>query len=277
MTSLSVSIVSHYSDAAQLSLTLSSLIASIRQARHAGLLGEAQITLVDNTADAAEAGRVADLIKSVDPGEARVVMLALSENRGYGHANNQVIQSSGADLHLVLNPDVELDVAALTEMIACVNSSADIVLVMPSGRSRSGTPLYLAKGMPGFLTLVGRALPLSNALRDALGNARYELRRNIEEAGNRPLKVPLASGCCMLARGPALRACGGFDERYFMYFEDYDLSLRLGSQGSVMHCPSARIVHEGGGAARKGLRHLAWFARSATRFWRSHGFRWRSV
>jgi GT2 family glycosyltransferase len=58
-----------------------------------------------------------------------------------------------------------------------------------------------------------------------------------------------------------------------MYFEDYDLSLRIGKEATVAYEPKARIVHHGGDAARKGLRHVQWFVASAWRFFSRHGWK----
>ena len=85
--------------------------------------------------------------------------------------------------------------------------------------------------------------------------------------------VPLARGCFMLGPTALLTRVGGFDPRYFMYFEDYDLSLRIGRESQVAYVPRARIVHHGGDASRKGVRHVAWFVRSAWRFFARHGWR----
>jgi GT2 family glycosyltransferase len=60
-----------------------------------------------------------------------------------------------------------------------------------------------------------------------------------------------------------------------MYFEDFDLSLRLAKEAGIAYEPAARIVHHGGGAARKGLRHVLWFVASAFRFFSRHGWRWK--
>ena len=72
----------------------------------------------------------------------------------------------------------------------------------------------------------------------------------------------------------AFDAVKGFDEDFFLYFEDYDLSLRLASRGHLSYQPAVRIVHHGGFAARKGWRHLRLFAASALRFFSRHGWRW---
>ena len=78
----------------------------------------------------------------------------------------------------------------------------------------------------------------------------------------------------MLARTSALQAVGGFDERYFLHFEDLDLSLRMHAQGRVVSDPGVTLIHHGGHAARKGLAHLRLFLRSGLRFFNTHGWRW---
>ena len=96
--------------------------------------------------------------------------------------------------------------------------------------------------------------------------------------------TPTATSRSRACRWCRARACwssagrststGGFDPRYFLYFEDFDWSVRLAKTGQLVYLPSFRIVHHGGGAARKGWRHIRWFVQSGTRFYRRHGWRW---
>jgi GT2 family glycosyltransferase len=69
-----------------------------------------------------------------------------------------------------------------------------------------------------------------------------------------------------------LDAVEGFDPRYFLYFEDFDLSLRLSKVAPIAYVPAVRIVHHGGHAAAKGFAHIRWFATSARRFFSMHGW-----
>jgi len=85
--------------------------------------------------------------------------------------------------------------------------------------------------------------------------------------------IPIVSGCFMLSRTDTLKEINGFDERYFLYFEDFDLSLRMGKLGKLAYLPTMKIIHAGGHAARKGFAHLGMFARSGIRFFNSHGWR----
>jgi GT2 family glycosyltransferase len=78
----------------------------------------------------------------------------------------------------------------------------------------------------------------------------------------------------MLWRRDVLTVLKGFDPRFFLYFEDFDISLRAGKVTRVAAVAVVRIAHFGGGAARKGWKHVRMFARSARLFFGLHGWKW---
>ncbi|HIB84125.1 MAG TPA: hypothetical protein EYO59_05890 [Chromatiaceae bacterium] len=86
--------------------------------------------------------------------------------------------------------------------------------------------------------------------------------------------IPLASGCFMFFRTKLLRVLDGFSPDYFLYFEDYDLSMRVHELSDIVYVPMVRITHFGGHAAGKGLRHIWMFSVSAYRFFSRWGWRW---
>lgn len=89
----------------------------------------------------------------------------------------------------------------------------------------------------------------------------YELRDRLGPETKTPVGgIPIASGCFMLMKADVARTAGGFGSTYFLYFEDFDLSLRLAQHGDIVYLPAMRIRHAGGGAGRKGWRHLVMFA-----------------
>ena len=106
---------------------------------------------------------------------------------------------------------------------------------------------------------------------DQAAGERYEMRDVC--SGEAPVDVAIASGCFMLVRTAALRAVGGFNEDFFLYFEDFDLSLRLAEKGRLVFEPRMHIVHHGGYAANKGRAHVKYFIRSGIRFFNRHGWR----
>jgi GT2 family glycosyltransferase len=268
---LSATVVTYRPDAALLARALASLAAAVAHAREQHMLGPVRLFVVDNGPEGAhDALREALLAWPAQAGSLEVV--AGHGNVGYGRANNLVLDRLDSDFHLVMNPDVELDRAALAAGLAALREHPDVGLVAPDARGDDGARQYLCKRYPSLWVLFLRGFaPERVRRRFARALAEYEMRDVIGEQTVRG--VPLASGCFMLLRTPLFRRLGGFDPRFFLYFEDYDLSLRVGREASVAYVPQARIVHHGGEAAGKGVRHIAWFVRSAWRFFATHGWK----
>ncbi|MGH9576385.1 MAG: hypothetical protein ACRD3R_03025, partial [Terriglobales bacterium] len=133
--------------------------------------------------------------------------------------------------------------------------------------------LYLCKRYPSVLVLGLRGftpgLP-GGILRKRLDS--YEMR---DLPRDRPSTgIPLLSGSFMFCRRAPVAAIGGFADVFFLYFEDFDLSLRAAQRGRLAFVPSVRIVHRGGHAARKEPRHVMFFVRSAIAFFNRHGWKW---
>ena len=268
---LSVSIVTHRTDAATLGKALESLARAVAQARSAGELGAVEVHVIDNSPVNARAP--ARDAMAAWPAEAGTIALHAGHgNLGYGRANNLVLPMLRSDLHLVMNPDVEVAPEALREALRAMREHPDVGLVAPDVRGRDGERQYLCRRYPSLRALFLRGFApaaLRRSFRGLLDE--YEMRDVLGDGFFSG--VPLASGCFMLMRTPLLARLGGFDERFFMYFEDYDLSMRLSREARIAYVPQARIVHHGGGTSAKGLRHVGWFAASAWRFFARHGWK----
>ena len=272
--SLSVSIVVHDTSPELLQQVLVSLRRAAGIASAAGCLGRAIVDVLDNSPDPDQRRRVQEAVSRLPPEEALAVRYTrLPANRGFGAGHNAALHAVESDIHLVLNPDAVLEEDALRAGLARFAKAEDIVLLSPRVRSATGATEYLCRRYPSVLVLLLRGFapqPVRRLFRRRLDH--YEMRDLC--TGEREVDVLLASGCFMLVRSAALRAIGGFDERYFLYFEDYDLSLRLRNHGRLVFCPAMEIVHHGGYASGKGFRHVRYFVRSGTRFFRNHGWRW---
>ena len=269
--SLSATVVTYRSDPRLLARALHSLAEATRHARSAGLVGEMTLHIVDNGSAESEA-ELDEALQSWELEAGAVELHAGHGNVGYGRANNLVLDHLGSDVHLIMNPDVELEPGALREALSALDRHPEVGMVAPAVYGDDGAPQYLCKRYPTLWVLFLRGFaPGFLRRRFARALDEYEMRDVI--ADRFVARVPLASGCFMLARTPLLLKLGGFDPRFFMYFEDYDLSLRMGRYAGVAYVPGARIVHHGGEASRKGLRHVAWFLRSAWRFFSTHGWK----
>ena len=267
----SACIVTYRSDAALLTRAIASLAVAVEAARAAGALGSASLFIVDN-GDGQDREALEGAMAAWPPGAGSIALIAGHGNVGYGRANNLVLDRLQSDLHLVLNPDVELATDALAAAMGSLDAHPEVGLLAPAVRGDDGAPQYLCKRYPSVWVLFLRGFA-PGALRQRFARplARYEMR---EEIGERFVTgVPLVSGAFMLVRTALLKQVGGFDPGFFMYFEDYDLSVRLARVAQVAYEPAARIVHHGGEAARKGWRHVAWFTRSAWRFFSRHGWK----
>jgi len=266
-TSLSVSVVNYYSDSTQLARTLHTLVVAATEAEASGLLATMEISLVNN-------GGCVDLDEflSTLPGWLSVSILHQKENLGFGRAHNVAVDRVVSDFHLILNPDVELARDSLSVALTWITSNPGAIVLAPKVVDPDGNLSYLCREKPTlgvlFLRAIGPAC-LRMAFRSELH--RYEMR-DIIDCGEVVWDPPVISGCFMFFRTDALKALGGFDPGYFLYFEDYDLSHRAALSGRKAYVPAVRITHAGGGAARKGIWHILMFCRSAVRYFASYGF-----
>lgn len=269
---LTIAIVTFRPDARLLRRALASLANAVDAARAAGRLASAHLFLIDN-GDATPDAAVESALAAWPAAAGTLERVRGHGNVGYGRANNLVLSRLRSDYHLVMNPDVEAEPAALSAALAAMEERPEYGLVAPAVFAQDGTRLYLCKRYPSLWVLFLRGFaPASVRRRFARALEHYEMRDVIAERV--VTGVPLASGCFMLVRTPLFVRLGGFDPRFFLYFEDYDLTLRMAREAIVAYVPAARVVHHGGEAARKGWRHVAWFLRSAWRFFSTHGWKW---
>jgi GT2 family glycosyltransferase len=267
----SATIVTFRPDVPLLERTLASLAEAVRHARGAGLVSDAAVFVVDN-GPAELLPAIQNALRAFPPDAGTVELVHGHGNVGYGRANNLVLPRLDSDLHLIANPDVELDRGALAAAIEALDSDASLGVVAPSVCGPDGERQYLCKRYPSVWVLFLRGFaPAFLRRRYAAALDHYEMRD--VPPGEPFAPVPLVSGCFMLMRTALFTRLGGFDPRFFMYFEDYDLSLRAGRESRVAYVPAARIVHHGGEASRKGVRHVVWFLRSAWRFFAIHGWK----
>ncbi|MBL8523735.1 MAG: glycosyltransferase family 2 protein [Betaproteobacteria bacterium] len=273
---IAVSVVIFQPDVVWLERTLRSLAKALSFAHEAEEIGAARIYLVDNGA----ATRVSDSQSLLDgifqssPPWLSITTIAGQGNRGYGAGNNLAFaRDADADFLLVLNPDVDMDSAAIANGVRFLRADENCAMVTPVAAATDGSPLYLVKREPRVTTLLLRGFAPAFVQSWFAGRmADYERR---SEGWDTALDdVRHASGCFMLMRRPAFDLAGGFDEEFFLYFEDFDLSLRISQSSRIARCPDCRILHDGGGASAKGLGHVWMFARSAVRFFNKHGWRW---
>jgi len=180
-----------------------------------------------------------------------VSLIANPTNVGFGRAVNQALSRARAPFVLIMNPDCRLEPGALAALEDEMRREPQCAIAGPRILDPDGSVQGSARGDPDMFTgFFGR----STALRRLMPWLPAS-RRNVVDvsvpAGGPSLAVDWLSGACVLARCEALVAEGGFDERYFLYWEDADLCRRLRTRGyEVRYVPVATAVHRVGLSSR---------------------------
>jgi hypothetical protein len=154
----------------------------------------------------------------------------------------------------VLNPDIRLAANPFPALIGELERPGTVAgvvaprIVDPSGRTEDS-----ARRFPTLRGLVVKALGRASVLDYPIGSS--------------PFSPDWIAGMFMLFRHDAFRAVAGFDERYFLYYEDVDICARLRAAGyDVRLVPAVSAVHDARRASRSDWRHRAWHLQSVLRY-----------
>ncbi len=213
-------------------------------------------------------------------GDAGAQYLAIPSNPGYGGAVNRAVQALPASVEWVLvsNPDVALEPGALDALVAAGDADPRIGAVGPAILNEDGSVYPSARRIPSIRNGIGHAL-FANVWP---GNRWSRAYLDAPDAGGAAARDSgWLSGACLLVRRSAFDRVGGFDEGYFMYFEDVDLGFRMGRAGfRNRYEPAARVLHTGAhSTSGESAQMIDAHHRSAARFLgrRYPGARWLPV
>lgn len=276
--SLSVSIVTFQPDLDLLQKTLMSLTASLRSICNSHdnycRLNKKILWIVDNGPGKQYKGMLETVVSKLAKEDIwdKIEIISGHGNVGYGKGHNLAIQRSTEEYHLILNPDVIIKEDAIVNCITFMQKHHDVGLLAPAVYSANGQFQYLCKNYPSVLDLFLRGFfphRVRNLFRKRLN--RYEMRDRI--GSDIIYDIPIVSGAFMFFRCNVLHQISGFSDKFFLYFEDFDISIETRRVARTAYVPSVVITHMGGNAAKKGLRHIIMFIRSAIAFFSKHGWK----
>lgn len=177
-----------------------------------------------------------------------VVAIYNQKNSGFGAGNNAVIPRLHSDYHLLVNPDIEIDYDILSQLTAYMEAHPEIGILTPKVLNMDGTEQHLPKRKPRFIYLLSGRLPGLKRFRNHFTRA--------DELLNDPVPIDFCTGCFMFLRTDLFLKVGGFDERYFLYFEDADLTRKIQTYAQTIYFPHAYVYHQWHRASGKNLKFL---------------------
>lgn len=176
----------------------------------------------------------------------------VNKNIGYGAGHNIAIRKtiiSNIEYHIVINPDIYLNISDISSLLLFLDDKKNVGQLMPKILDRSGNIQRVAKLLPS---------PIDLFIRGFLSNKILKNRNYIYELGgynyNKTIEVPYLSGCFMFLRTNCLKKIGFFDERFFMYPEDIDLTRRMHKKFKTILYPKVSIIHRHEKASSKSFR-----------------------
>lgn len=218
-----------------------------------------EILVVDN----ASTDGSPEAVRAGFPG---VRLIANSDNVGFSKANNRGVAESRGAFLLFLNTDTLVPAGAIAALLERLRSDPSVGAVGPALVHRPGDYQVSFGNRVGFAAQIFQKIVLNPLHKRALRRTRRERA------------VGWLSAACLLCRREAFESAGGFDERFFLYFEDIDLCFRIGEAGGkLLFVPAVEVGHEGGATTSSSLAVRAAsrfeYRRSQSLFYEKHGSR----
>jgi GT2 family glycosyltransferase len=196
------------------------------------------------------------------------------ENVGYGKAHNWAIfHSEPSKHHLILNPDIVIQQGTVVRLANFMDENPDIGMVIPRVLNENGTDQFLNKRYLNVTDLfVRRFVPqiFHPLLKHRM--AHYEMR---DFGYDKVCDVECIPGAFMLCRKDVLKSVGGFDPRYFMYFEDGDLCRKFQMYGfRTVYYPDTTVIHGYERASHKSIKMAMILVANMFRYFNKWGWKW---
>ena len=211
-----------------------------------------------------------DELKTLCPDD-RTVYIHNPSNPGFGAAHNIGIKKAieiGSKYHFIINPDIFFERNVIEKMVNAMDKDAGIGMIMPQVLNLDGSIQNLPKLLPTPFSIILRKLKKPRAIYNQFIN-RYELR-NVPN--DKIYNVPILSGCFTLLNLEAIRMVGIYDDKFFMYFEDWDLSRRMHQHYKTLYYPKVSVYHGYDSGANKNFKLFIIFIKSAIHYFNKWGW-----
>lgn len=192
------------------------------------------------------------------------------KNLGFGAGHNVAINIAKnlSEYHLVLNADVNFEPEILNKIYEFMNQHTDVGLLAPKILNPDGTIQYSAKLLPSPANLIVRRFVPIKSIQNGM-DYNYEFHFfNFD----RIIEVPYVMGCFMFINTKVFEEVNGFDERFFMYPEDIDLTRRIHEKFKTIYYPDVFIIHKHGKGSYKSRKLLYYHLTSMIKYFNKWGW-----
>lgn len=225
---------------------------------------ELTVYVVDNASGDDALGR----LKAEFP---QIVTVQNPKNGGFGYGHNAVLDMLDSDYHCVVNPDITFDRDTISTLCAYLDAHPDVGIVTPEIRFPNGEIQVIGKRNPTFWALFGRHL-----FREKLKGV-VEHYQMLDEDLTRPIDIQFATGCFFVIRTETFRKIGGFDERFFLYFEDMDLTRMTIERAGLraVYDPETYVYHAWERASSHHPKYFVILVLSMFKYFGKWGWAWK--
>lgn len=163
--------------------------------------------------------------------------IMLDENIGFGKAHNKVLDKINSKYHFVINPDILINQNTIANMCKFMDEHPDVSICCPKVFHPDNTLQYIAKRRPTILTLLSRRIHKGpfKKIED-----KY-LAKDMDQ--DKPFEIQFCTGCFFVIRTEVFEKIKGFDPKYFLYFEDADITMEAKKYGKAYYNPNATVIH----------------------------------
>ena len=187
-------------------------------------------------------------LAQTDFGDVRVQVICLSKNLGFGKGHNSIMDRLTSDVHFILNPDIQLTADTLSDLADWMAQHPGVVMARPALTFPDGRPQRLPLRRCSVRAMVYRQLPCLKFW--AKYNERYLMA---DKDLTKPTEIEFCTGSFSAVDTAVFKAVGGFDEDYFMYVEDADLTQKMRTRGKAYLVPQYTAIHAWHRAAHRSL------------------------
>lgn len=197
----------------------------------------------------------------------QVEVVALKENLGFGAGHNKAVRMVDSDYHVIINPDIVFIENSIKKMVDYLENNEDIGVLSPKICFPDGREQILGKKDPHFKYI------LASRLRGDEPGTLLKKYAMLDCDLTKPIDIENASGCFMVFRTSILKKIDGFDERYFMYFEDADITRKARKYSRVVYYPEAVVSHVWNRDSKHNFKLLAIHIHSMLKYY----WKWKTI